>query len=227
MKTCAFFDVDYTILSKSSMLLYAQYMRKKGEYKLWEIALGMFYLAQYKLNLLDFEAVTERVTRRYEGMSEKEMIDTCERWFEEQVRHYIYPEIYQVIDEHRARGDELCILSAITEYLARPLARHLGINHWLCNQMEVVDGRFTGRLKKPFCYGKGKLEYARRFAEENRISLKDSYYYSDSITDLEVLSAFGHPVAVNPDPLLRKEAQRRGWKILESRSAGKKKKAVG
>ena len=214
MKSCAFFDVDYTLLSKSSMLLYVNYMRQRGEYRFYELILGSFYLLQYKLNLLDFESVTEKVTLRYRGMREEEMIKNCQEWFEEVVRHHIYPQAIELIEEHRKRGDELCLLSAVTVYLAEPLSRYLGIEHYLCNRLEVEDGVFTGRLVRPFCYGEGKLAYAQKFAQEKGISLKDSYYYSDSITDLKVLEAFGHPVVVNPDRLLKKEAQKRGWKIL-------------
>ena len=95
------------------------------------------------------------------------------------------------------------------------MSRHLNIENYFCNVPLVENGTLTGEMTKPLCYGKDKLLYAKKFEAEKGISLKDSCYYSDSITDLEAMAGFGCPVAVNPDPLLRREAQKLGWKIID------------
>lgn len=216
-KRAAFFDVDYTLLAGSSMMLYARYMRQAGEYRLWDLLFGIYYLAKYKMNLLDMDKVIAKAGRRYRGMSEAHLLQVCERWFEEEVRHYLYPQGLELIEDHRKNGDQLCLLSAISIYLMLPLSRHLRVENYFCNRMKVADGVLTGEMNWPLCYGRNKLEYARRFERDKGISLKDCYCYTDSITDLETMEGFGYPVAVNPDPLLRREAKKRGWKIVDFR----------
>ncbi len=215
----AFFDVDYTILSSNSATLFVKFLMKEKRVGIGALLNNLQYVLRYKLNLLDFERLAEREAAKFSGMEEREMIELCERWFEEMVVSYIYREAVEKIEEHRSEGHELVLLSAATVYLARPLARNLDIPHYLCNRLEI-DGasRFTGKLVKPFCYGRGKVHWAEELARERGMSLADSYYYSDSITDLPVLERFGRPVVVNPDPLLGKEARKRGWPVLDFRS---------
>ncbi len=219
----AFFDVDYTILANNSASLYIKYMRQRGEVSLKEIVVSLYYLLQYKLNLLDFEPLAEREVKKIEGQPESEMIELCDEWFGQMVIDYIYPEALDVIQDHRDQGDEIILLSAASKYLVHPLAEHLDIRYYGCNRLEVEDGYFTGRLIKPVCYGAGKIHWAEKISEELGLELQDSYYYSDSITDLPVLEKFGHPIAVNPDTLLRKQAQRRGWQQLQFSMAEKPK----
>src|SRR5215475_6350161 len=87
----------------------------------------------------------------------------------------------------------------------------------LVTQLVVREGRFTGEVIEPVCYGRGKVYWAERFAAEHGVELPRSYFYTDSITDLPVLDRVGHPRVVNPDPRLRRLAQRRGWQVLRPR----------
>jgi len=90
----------------------------------------------------------------------------------------------------------------------------MGIEHGICTNLVIRDGRFTGELVEPYCYGEGKIYWAERFASENGISLDDSYFYTDSYTDLPMLEKVGRPMIVNPDALLQAEAEKRGWPIV-------------
>ena len=85
------------------------------------------------------------------------------------------------------------------------------------SRLVVRDGRFTGEAHHPICYGKGKLYWARRFAAEHEVDLGESFFYSDSVTDVPMLEIVGHPQVVNPDPLLRRIARQRGWQVLQLR----------
>ncbi len=214
MPHAAFFDVDYTLIYESSMRLYVKYMIPRGEFSKWDLVRGSYYTARYKLGLLDFEGMADRVTERYAGQPEQHMIDICRQWYEEMVKDFLYPEALKLIEQHRSRGDALALLSAATHYLLEPMARRLEIPHYFGNRMEVQDGRFTGKMVRPLCYGAGKIHYAERLAQKLGLQLRDCTYYSDSITDLEVLSAFGRAVAVNPDRLLLRAAKARGWPVL-------------
>jgi phosphoserine phosphatase len=94
------------------------------------------------------------------------------------------------------------------------MAEYLGFpGQYVCTYLEAEDGRLTGRIVPPVCYGPGKVVWAERFAAEHRVDLSASYFYTDSITDLPLLEQVGHPVAVNPDPRLRRLARRQGWPV--------------
>ena len=214
MPSAAFFDVDYTLIREGSMRLYVKYMIPRGEFSRWDLLRGSYYTARYKLGLLDFENMADRATERYAGEPESHLVDLCRQWFEEMVVHYFYPQALELIETHRRQGDAIALLSAATQYLLEPMARRLRISRYSGNRLEVRDGRFTGKMVRPLCYGPGKIHYAQLLAREMGLSLRDCFYYSDSITDLEALAAFGHPVAVNPDRLLARAAKNRGWPIL-------------
>jgi HAD superfamily hydrolase (TIGR01490 family) len=117
------------------------------------------------------------------------------------------------VERHRSAGDFIAIVTGATRYVAEPLARELGIECVVCTELEVENGRFTGRPVDPLCYGDGKLALARRAGEKFGFGLSDATFYSDSITDLPLLAAVGVPVAVNPDARLLRAARRRSWKI--------------
>jgi HAD superfamily hydrolase (TIGR01490 family) len=118
---------------------------------------------------------------------------------------------------HREAGHVLALLTSATRYLAEPLGADLGIEHHLVSQLVVRDGRFTGEVVQPVCYGRGKVYWAERFAAEHGVDLAASFFYTDSITDLPLLDRVGHPRVVHPDPRLRRLAQRRGWQVLRPR----------
>ena len=99
--------------------------------------------------------------------------------------------------------------------VATPLAKHFGINHIIASELEVVDGKFTGKPTGEYCCGEGKLKRMQLFCKENNIDLADAHYFGDSISDAYVLRAVGHPHVVNPMPKLREEAEASGWDIVE------------
>ncbi len=211
--TTAFFDLDNTLVSTSTGLLWFRYLRRKGHTSLWEVAKALYAYVLYRRNALDLKSLAEREVKRLAGLPEQTMIDMCERWFDEMVKDYIYPRAIEVVNEHRAKGHRLAILSAATPYVVNPVKEHLGIEHGICTGLVVRDGLFTGELVEPYCYGEGKIYWAERYAEENGISLGDSYFYTDSYTDLPMLEKVGMPRVVNPDKLLEAEAGRRDWPI--------------
>ena len=212
----AFFDIDHTVISKNSAALYVKYMYKEGKLGFDSVLKMIFYLTLYKINLLDFEKLADREAQKSKGEKEKDTIDLCQRWFDEEVVNYIYPEAVKLMEQHRKKGDLIIFLSSASVYLAKPLAEHMGVKHYLCNS-PIVDenGNFTGEMKKPFCYGQKKALLAQNFADENGLDLSESFFYTDSVTDLAAMYSFGHPVAVNPDPMLRKQSVKRGWHIVD------------
>lgn len=214
MRVAAFFDIDGTIVSVNTAPLYARYMRRQGRARRRDLIRTAYYLLQYRLNMLDIERAFERASELIRGQDEAEIKAFCEQWYAEVVRDYLVPAMLERVEEHRRAGHELALLSSSTNYLAEPLARDLRVEHLLVTRLEVVDGRFTGRAITPVCYGRGKVHWARAFARDRDVDLAQSFFYTDSVTDVPVLELVGHPRIVNPDRLLRREARRRGWEIV-------------
>jgi putative phosphoserine phosphatase/1-acylglycerol-3-phosphate O-acyltransferase len=209
--SAAFFDLDKTLLAKSSGELYIRVLREQGLLSRWDVAKILATTVLYGLNLVRPEGLMERAATRYEGEAEQDMIDFCEDWFDNTVSNYLYTEAVQRVRDHQEQGHVVALLTAATFYVAEPARRYLGIPHALCTRMEVENGRFTGRLVKPLCHGKGKLYWAIEFCGEHGLDLDTSYFYTDSIRDLAALEAVGNPRPVNADRPLLRIARRRGW----------------
>ncbi len=214
----AFFDVDYTVLNASSSVLYVKHLRRHGQLGHLDMLRVGWYVILYRTAIVDFAEVIAQLARAAAGDSEPELRAFCDRWFNEVVVHHISEDARQRIAHHRVQGHRPVLLSAATQYVNRPLAEHLNLNDdFLCTRLEAKEGVLTGRLIEPACYGAGKVHWARQFAAEHGIDLAASYFYTDSHTDLPMLHAVGHPIAVNPDARLRRHAQRAGWPILAFR----------
>jgi HAD superfamily hydrolase (TIGR01490 family) len=213
--TAAFFDFDHTLISKSSGLLWYRYMRKKGHTSMLDIAKAAYAYLRYRRNSLDIKALAEKEMQKVVGVREEAMIQMCDQWFDEMVKEYLYPRAVEVVNEHRRQGHTLAILSAATQYAIRPVKRYLHIDHDICTRLVVREGCFTGELVEPYCYGEGKPYWAERFAQENDIRLEECFFYTDSYTDMPMLKRVGMPRPVNPDKLLRAEARKRGWQVLQ------------
>ena len=124
------------------------------------------------------------------------------------------PEARRLLDRHRHAGRDTYIVSAAPQEIVEPLAHSLGMTAGIGTRSVVVDGVYTGELDGPFCYGEGKVEAMREIADWQGYDLSQCYAYSDSASDLPMLEAVGHPVAVNPDGKLERHARRNGWPIV-------------
>jgi HAD superfamily hydrolase (TIGR01490 family) len=211
----AFFDVDGTLIAKNSGPLYMKFLRRRGEIRRRDALRTIYFYLRYRLNLLDIERAVEQSSSWIRGRSEEEIAAHCRIWYRDMVRQYLQPEMIRRVEAHKRDGHLVAILSSTTNYLADPLAEELGIEHLLVSRLVVRDGRFTGEAHRPICYGPGKLHWARRFAAEHDVDLAASFFYTDSVTDVPMLEIVGHPQIVNPDPLLRRQARRRGWSVLQ------------
>lgn len=212
--TTVFFDLDDTLLRGNSANLFIKYMLKRGELGWWDLVKGAYYTARYKLNVIDIDEVTRGFVRRYAGTPEQSLVDQCDHWFEEMVRPAFYQDALELVESHRAQGHRLVLLTAATVYACRPVARHLRFDHYLGTKLAVAGGKLTGAIEAPLCFGTGKVLRASALLRElGGVPLAECIFYTDSITDLPMLEAVGNPRVVNPDPLLAREAKRRGWPV--------------
>ena len=217
MAVAAFFDVDGTLLACNSAPLYMRHLRRTGQARRRDVAWTLYYLLRYKFGMLDLEGTVGESMRFVRGKTERAVRDDAATWYHRDVRRHLQPQMRALVAAHRALGHVPVIATSATRYLAEPLAAELRIDHFLVTQLTVREGVFTGEAIRPVCYGAGKLHWARLLAEREGFVLAESFFYTDSITDLPLLDAVGHPRIVNPDPPLRRLAQRRQWPVLRPR----------
>lgn len=210
----AFFDMDLTLLSVNSASLWLKHMWRQGDLRPLDAARSLGWLARYKMGMLDMTQVTRRGLSGLAGRSEEEMRQEVLRWYREQVQRHLYQEGRELVERHRAQGHRLVLLTGSSPYISQPVVQELGLDHFLCTRLEVIDGLFTGRPIEPVCYGDGKRVLAEELAAQEDLDLDRSWFYTDSYTDLPMLRRVGHPVATNPDPRLARLARREGMQVL-------------
>lgn len=213
MAVGAFFDIDNTVLEVNSGTKWIGYQWKTRQLSPRELAQALLWLAQYRFGLLDYDAMARKVLAGYRGRAVAPIYDEVEQWFERDIRWAICTQARETIEHHRALGHTLVLLTSATPFLSRPVGVAVDVAHVLCTQLEVVDGKLTGKHFEPACYGPGKVDHAERFAQEHALDLDASHFYTDSISDLPMLERVGHAHVINPDPRLRREAGSRGWPI--------------
>ncbi|MEW6775908.1 MAG: HAD family hydrolase [Bdellovibrionota bacterium] len=214
MKVAAFFDVDQTLLAENSGKLYLQWMFQKGRVSQVDLWRAAYSIALHRLNRLDAKALARRAMTSLVGYSATQMEAECAEWFEKMVLRWLSPAGMRTVEAHKEQGHTVVLCSASTQFVCDPLVKHLSIDGALCTRLVVKDGHLTGEIEEPFCYGPGKREVLEKYARENDVDLVQSYFYSDSVTDLPALEAVGKPVVVNADRYLYREARHRAWPLL-------------
>jgi HAD superfamily hydrolase (TIGR01490 family) len=214
MARAALFDLDRTLVRKETASLYVRYQREIGEAN-WRDALRvMYWVGQYTLGIIDAPAVAARAMLGFAGMPEIVLAARCDDWFHRFVEVHVCDRGREAVARHRAQGDVVAIVTGASPYIARPVARCLGIEHVVASELEVgADGCFTGKVIEPLCYGAGKIVRSTVLAGALGFDLREAVFYSDSFTDLPLLEHVAEPVVVNPDPRLAREAKRRGWRV--------------
>jgi HAD superfamily hydrolase (TIGR01490 family) len=144
-----------------------------------------------------------------------------DQWHSDYMRDCIepimLPKALELLAKHRDAGDKLVIITATNRFVTGPIAQRLGVETLIATECEMVDGRYTGRSTDVPCFREGKVTRLNRWLDETGHSLEGSYFYSDSMNDLPLLEQVTHPIAVDPDPNLRAEAQKRGWPVISLR----------
>jgi HAD superfamily hydrolase (TIGR01490 family) len=218
----AFFDLDKTIIAKSSTLAFTRAMFKAGLLNGSTLAKAGIAQAYYQAFGADhdrMERAKEELSAVTKGWDREEVEAIVTETVDQVVTPLVYAEALAIMEEHRGAGRRVVVISASPEEIVRPLCRYLGIDEIIATRAEVDDeDKYTGELEL-YAYGPGKAKAIREMAEAENIDLSASYAYSDSITDLPMLEAVGHPVVVNPDAELAAVAEERGWEVRRFESA--------
>ncbi|MFD2640700.1 HAD family hydrolase [Pseudomonas japonica] len=214
----ALFDLDNTLLGGDSDHAWGDYLCARGildpvEYQNRNDAFYQDYLA----GKLDLQAY---LNFSLEILATTEMAQLDEwhgDFMRDCVEPIILPKALALLKKHRDAGDKLVIITATNRFITGPIAKRLDVETLLATECEMVDGRYTGRSIDVPCFRDGKVTRLRRWLEENGLNLEGSHFYSDSMNDLPLLEQVDNPVAVDPDPNLRAEAEKRGWPVISLR----------
>jgi HAD superfamily hydrolase (TIGR01490 family) len=212
----AFFDLDKTVIAKASMIAFGRPLYNEGLISRRTVLRGVYGQLVY----MHLGASEEKLTRLREsalkltkGWDQQRVRDIVRETLRDVVEPIIYAEAMDLIEEHKAAGRRVYIVSASPEEIVLPLADYLGVDEAIASRARVdADGRYTGEMDQ-YAYGPFKADIMRQVAAAEGIDLSRSYAYSDSYTDAPMLEVVGHPVAVNPDRVLARLARDRGWEV--------------
>jgi HAD superfamily hydrolase (TIGR01490 family) len=217
VRAAAFFDLDKTVIAKSSALAFSRPFYRGGLINRRAVLRSAYAQFMYLAGGADADQI-ERM-RKY-------LSSLCTGWDVATVREiiaetlhdlidpFIYDEAADLIEQHHLAGRDVIIVSTSGLEVVEPIGEMVGADRIIATRMAVDDeGRYTGEIDF-YAYGETKAVAMRELAEAEGIDLERSYAYSDSSTDIPMLSAVGHGYAVNPDRTLRKEAVARGWPVL-------------
>jgi len=214
----ALFDLDYTLLSGDSDYAWAQFLIERGVLDREEYgAKNDRFFRDYKAGRLDIHEFLDFQLAPLARHTREQL----EQWHGEFMRTKVRPMIrargLERVRRHLAGNDLCAIVTSTNAFITAPIAREFGVEHLLATELEIRDGRFTGKPSGMPCFRQGKVT---RLAEwlgargQSLASFSASWFYSDSLNDLPLLERVTHPVAVDPDETLRAEASARGWQII-------------
>jgi HAD superfamily hydrolase (TIGR01490 family) len=212
----AFFDLDRTLIKRSSVLALAGSFRKRGLISRLDLVKSAFWQVLFVLRGASAERVrsaAEDGMRILDGFSVEEMQHIVGDAMETVLRPLVYEEPLHLLERHRARGEQVYIVSATLQEIVQHIADDLGFDGAIGSTCEIVDGVYTGRTLRA-AHGEGKARALRELAAVEGFDLAESTAYSDSYSDVPFLEAVGHPVAANPDRKLRRIAVERGWPVV-------------
>ena len=216
----AFFDFDGTLIAGFSATVFLKEQIRRGDLGPYQLVELVSAIAQFSLGTMGFSGLMTAAAQLMRGVREADYIEFGQELYEQQIARKIYPESRALVQAHMARGHTVAVISSATPYQVEPMARDLDIEHIICSRYEVSDGVFTGGIERPLCFGDGKVLAAESLSRDHGIDLDQSYFYSDSDDDLQLLERVGHPQPLNPNAKLAVIAEERGWPVRRFKSRG-------
>jgi HAD superfamily hydrolase (TIGR01490 family) len=227
-RAAAFFDLDRTLMAGSSGFHWARAAYRTGLITRGRLAADAWENVKFRLRG-STDAATDAVRERVGEMIAGQRVRDLGRLSPQVlagVLPRLYPQMLQVAYDHQDAGRPVYICTAASQEMADLMAHVLQFDGAVGSRSEVVDGVYTGRPDGPFAYREGKATLIRRLAAEAGLDLAESYAYSDSESDLPMLRAVGHPVAVNPDAPLARVAREEGWEVMRFETLGRRLKVA-
>ena len=220
-KIGAFFDLDGTLVAGFTAVILTQERLRQRDMGVGELFSMVTAGLNHQLGRIEFEELIGKASAALAGRALSDLEEIGERLFNQKIESRIYPEMRELVRAHLARGHTVVLSSSALTIQVGPVARFLGILNTLTNKLETnADGLLTGGVLKPILWGPGKAAAVQKFAAENDIDLKDSYFYADGDEDVALMYLVGNPRPTNPEGKMAAVARRRGWPILRFSSRG-------
>jgi len=216
--TLAIFDLDNTLIGGDSDHLWGQFVVEQGLVDGADFATrnDQFH-RDYLRGELDILTYLRFALGTLKGQPPATLREWHRRFMRDKIEPILLPKATALLDEHRARGHQLLVVTATNYFVTRPIAAALGIEHLLACEGEIVDGCYTGEPAGVPSYREGKVTRLRQWLRDRDTSLEGAWFYSDSHNDLPLLELVDNPVAVDPDDELLRRARQRGWPVISLR----------
>jgi putative phosphoserine phosphatase/1-acylglycerol-3-phosphate O-acyltransferase len=220
-RTAAFFDFDGTMIDGYSAMAMMQHRWRKRQMSPVEIARLLMVGVEAGLGRADFERFMRVGVQAFRGRQADDMAEFGEKLMRSVLGGALYPEAWQLVAAHRAKGHTVVVATSALPFQVEPLAREFGVDHVLCTRLEERDGILTGEVDGPILWGPGKAGAVKDFARENKIDLSKSFGYGNGTEDVQFLETVGRPTALNPTKDLERIAGERGWPTARFRPRGR------
>ena len=207
------FDVDNTVIKKTSTGYFLGEAIKLGIIQIRQIKRLPFELIKYKLGRPDMDFI-EQAVKHFAGIEKEKLEYTAERCFEHRMKPAIFTGAADLIRNLISFGERVTFATSSFHTIINPLQRYFGIEESIASSLEFFNGKTTGRLIGKSFFGAKKKDAVKTWLEQNKLKSSDTCCYSDSYTDLPLLEFCGCQKVVNPDRFLEKEAKKHGWEIL-------------
>jgi HAD superfamily hydrolase (TIGR01490 family) len=207
----AFFDLDKTLIDVNSGTLWVKSEYKGGFITLSQLIKAGFWMLQYHFGASDLEHALKSAIFALKGQREEDVRQRTDDFYHTMIQHRYRPELLKKLQEHQALGHRCVLITTSSEYLSKRVQEDLKLDDILCTRFEVDLGIFTGLPQGDLCFAKGKVLHAQKYIEQHQLSLDQSYFYTDSYSDLPLLEQVTYPVIVHADQRLRKYAKNKNW----------------
>ncbi|MDM8536064.1 HAD family hydrolase [Desulfobacterales bacterium HSG17] len=213
----AVFDLDHTLLNGDSNKSWNDFIAEENLVdREIHIKTNTEFSNDYHAGRLDIDAYIEFTMKILPDFDMDFLENLRTRFMEIVIEPMITKKSLDLLARHRSKGDFLLLMTATNRFVAEPIAARLKMDEILCSEPLIIDGKYTGKMDGIACFSKGKVIHLEKWLEKNKnMNWKDSYFYSDSHNDLPLLEKVDNPVAVNPDPILLKAAETRGWPVID------------
>ena len=215
----AIFDLDNTLIAGDSDHSWGEFLVDQNivDRQLYKKMNDKFY-ADYESGCLDIFAYLEFSVEPLTKFSLQELDKLHQQFMRDIIEPMKLDQAETLINHHRQAGDRVLVITSTNRFIVEPICKSLGIDEIIATDLQIIDGKYTGKVDGTPTFKEGKVERFNQWLKEQNTNNEGSYFYSDSINDMPMLLEVTYPIAVDPDPALRKEAESRLWEIISLRN---------